>query len=63
MEKTTDPVCGMEVGETEFTSQHMEHTFHFCCSGCKEEFDRNPVKYMKNQETDLTHKLGIHDSY
>ncbi len=44
----TDPVCGMEVeprqaaGKTQFG----EWVYYFCSARCKEDFDRDPVKYL-----------------
>lgn len=42
-----DPVCGMECDPR--TSDRVEYkgeTFHFCNPGCKEEFQRNPERYV-----------------
>ena len=43
-----DPVCGMDVasGEAAGTSQFGEWAFSFCSVRCKEDFDRDPVKYL-----------------
>ncbi len=43
-----DPVCGMEVdperaaGKSEYKGQ----TYYFCASSCKQEFDRDPERYV-----------------
>lgn len=44
-----DPVCGMDVDETNAraTSEHAGRTYYFCAPGCKREFDSNPEKYAK----------------
>lgn len=44
----TDLVCKMQVDEknARYKSTHMGQTYYFCSAGCKNEFDRNPMKYM-----------------
>ncbi len=44
-----DPICGMEVdpAKAKFASAFGGKSFHFCSSGCKSTFDRNPAKYAK----------------
>lgn len=45
-----DPICGMTVdAQHAISSQHMGHTFYFCSSVCKENFERDPMKYMKKE--------------
>ena len=42
-----DPVCGMTV-DSAATTEHAEHegrTYHFCSSGCREAFEREPTHY------------------
>ncbi len=43
-----DPVCGMDVDET--TTKHRYEykgkTYYFCSALCKEEFKKNPEKYL-----------------
>lgn len=48
MATKTDPVCKMDVDvETaEATSQYKGQTYHFCCSKCKEKFDKEPERYV-----------------
>ena len=48
-----DPVCGMEVTyETaQARSEYDGRTYYFCSLGCKEEFDQNPEKFVKHDET------------
>ena len=47
-----DPVCGMDVtyetaqARTEYDGQ----TFYFCSLDCKEAFDRDPEKYVREEE-------------
>jgi len=45
---TRDPVCGMEVNPTAAagTSSHAGNVYHFCSTGCKEQFDTDPDKYL-----------------
>ena len=44
----TDPVCGMDVarGEAAGKSQFGEWIYYFCSARCKEDFDREPLKYL-----------------
>ena len=47
-----DPVCGMEVdpkaaaGQSEYQGQ----TYYFCSMGCKRSFDKDPEKYLSEQQ-------------
>ena len=41
----TDPVCGMEVGETQFRSRAGGKTVYFCCPHCKARFDKEPAAF------------------
>lgn len=44
----TDPVCGMtevDIAYTDF-SVYQHDTTWFCSPHCKEEFDKNPAKYV-----------------
>lgn len=44
----TDVICGMKVKEdTELISEFQGKTFYFCSRGCKEQFDKNPLKYSR----------------
>jgi xanthine dehydrogenase accessory factor len=42
-----DPVCGMDVegSDSGITSLYEGRLFYFCCTSCKQEFDRNPEKF------------------
>ncbi|PYO56314.1 MAG: hypothetical protein DMD83_15040, partial [Candidatus Rokuibacteriota bacterium] len=42
-----DPVCGMvvEVAAATHRSQAEGRVFYFCCSGCKDAFERDPRRY------------------
>ncbi len=46
---TKDPVCRMSVDEKKAaaTSAYKGKTYYFCAKGCKEKFDREPEKYVK----------------
>lgn len=43
----TDPVCGMAVDMDDLgdTSEYNGKQFYFCCSACKQSFDRQPQRY------------------
>lgn len=45
-----DPVCKMNVDENRAaaTSTHKGKTYYFCAKVCKERFDREPEKYVKD---------------
>jgi len=48
-EKAKDPVCGMDITVTDKT-EHAEHQglhYYFCSSECKQNFEKNPDKYLK----------------
>ncbi len=47
-----DPVCGMTVGASDsayYSKTEGGTTILFCSAACKEEFDRNPEKYLLKQ--------------
>ncbi|MEE9151322.1 MAG: YHS domain-containing protein [Thermoplasmata archaeon] len=52
-----DPICGMEVDEStaQQKTDHMGKTFYFCCAGCKETFEKEPMKYMKGESMEMHH--------
>jgi Cu+-exporting ATPase len=43
----TDPVCNMTVDEGAAAAkvEHKGKTYYFCSAGCKEAFEKDPVKY------------------
>jgi Cu+-exporting ATPase len=43
-----DPVCGMKVSRkaAPATSEYRGVTWAFCSAACREEFDRNPDRYV-----------------
>jgi Cu+-exporting ATPase len=46
--KLIDPVCGREVSsDSKFHSFYGNGTYYFCSAQDKEEFDRQPEKYTK----------------
>lgn len=43
-----DPVCGMEVNEdTPYRTIYKGRVYYFCSRICKEEFERDPEKYLR----------------
>jgi YHS domain-containing protein len=45
----TDPVCKMTVKKgTKLLSTHKEKQYGFCSKMCKDSFDKNPEKFVKN---------------
>ena len=55
-----DPVCGMDVDEktARFKSEHMGKTYYFCDQACKTVFDKNPMRFMDEQEKHSEHSCG-----
>jgi len=53
-----DPVCGMDVDErtAQYKTEHMGKTYYFCAAGCKAEFERNPMKYLKEEHGSMGHR-------
>jgi YHS domain-containing protein len=53
-----DPVCGMDVdpqtaaGKSEYKGQ----TYYFCSPGCKQDFDKDPEKYVGSAQTQQGHQ-------
>lgn len=47
-EKIKDPVCGMDIEKETAKGpvEHMGKTFYFCSEGCKNNFEKEPMKYM-----------------
>jgi YHS domain-containing protein len=47
---TTDPVCGMNIEESDaqFKSDYDGRTFYFCSDACKEQFDADPEAFADN---------------
>ena len=46
-----DPVCGMQVDEhsAAATYEYKGKTYYFCAPGCKEDFVKDPEKYLQDQ--------------
>lgn len=44
----TDPVCGMDVDESDPPAQtdYQGTTYFFCAEGCREKFEANPDEYV-----------------
>ncbi len=50
-----DPVCGMDVSinkaeKSGEKSKYRDVTYFFCSGECKQQFDKNPDRYMKKQQ-------------
>lgn len=50
---STDPVCGMTVNEATAASKsiYKGQTYYFCSALCKQLFDRDLEKYLRELET------------
>jgi len=44
-----DPICKMAVseGQAKYTSVHDGTKFYFCSAACKQQFEKDPIKYAK----------------
>ncbi len=49
--KVKDPVCGMNIEDADAvaTSEHGGTTYYFCSQPCKENFDKEPEKYLEGK--------------
>ena len=47
-EKAIDPVCLMKVNKdtAKFKTSYKSETYYFCSEGCREEFRKDPEKYL-----------------
>jgi YHS domain-containing protein len=52
--KQKDPVCGKEIDTDKAAAKISASgkTFYFCSLGCKEEFGKNPGKYLGGSDQD-----------
>ncbi|MGB3525106.1 MAG: heavy metal translocating P-type ATPase [Flavobacteriales bacterium] len=57
--KEKDPVCGMDVdpATAKHSSEHVGHTYYFCCAGCKTKFEADPERYLAGASASATGKL------
>tara|TARA_R110002126_G_scaffold169359_4_gene318291 strand:+ start:8957 stop:9151 length:195 start_codon:yes stop_codon:yes gene_type:complete len=58
----TCPVMGhpIEDVETAPSSEYQSTTYYFCCSDCKESFDKEPAKYAGNGGSEDHHSHHHH---
>jgi YHS domain-containing protein len=47
------PECIVSGGAGTMTVSHMGKTYYVCCSGCRDEFNASPAKYVKEYEDKL----------
>ena len=48
--KVVDPVCKMEIEDSEAIKEiYNGKTYYFCCEHCKEKFKREPENYLKKK--------------
>lgn len=52
MAKQRDPVCGMQIEETEAVgkSDYLKQIYYFCSEVCQTKFDEEPEKYINQTE-------------
>lgn len=50
-----DPVCGMNVREDNkdqnLRSQYRGQDYYFCSDKCRQEFDRNPANFTRDDQS------------
>jgi YHS domain-containing protein len=58
-----DPVCGMQVDENSAaaTYEYKGKTYYFCAPSCKEDFVKDPEKYLREGAERGSH--GEHGSH
>ena len=56
--QTADPVCGMKIdpAKSEAVSDYKGRRVHFCGDGCKQEFDKDPAKFLPKLEEQSAEK-------
>jgi len=54
----TDPVCGMDVTDTEHTETSNGTTYHFCSASCKSSFDEEQVAENTSIWDNITNRTG-----
>lgn len=49
-----DPVCKMEVdpATAEWKTEYKGKTYYFCAPGCKRLFEKEPEKYLNDEQSD-----------
>jgi Cu+-exporting ATPase len=47
-----DPVCGMNVDPAKpaAKAEYKGQTYYFCCSGCKQKFEKTPESYVAKKQ-------------
>jgi len=56
------PVTGDKIDEkTKATYEYKGKIYNFCCSGCIDEFKKNPEKYIKKIEAEKNKEESAHD--
>lgn len=53
MAQVKDVVCGMMVDPdiAHHRSEYKDKTYYFCAPGCKKAFDKEPEKYVSQEES------------
>lgn len=48
-DKQVDPVCGMEVSSSSFTSNYQGRNYLFCSQNCQRRFEKDPPSFLRPQ--------------
>ena len=53
MAKVKDPVCGMEIEESQAEAQttYNGQAYYFCCEQCRKTFEENPEEFVGKDAT------------
>lgn len=56
-----DPVCHMDIDPETAAgkSEYNGTTYYFCSLGCKKSFDKDPEKYLNNDEHSHNHSSSM----
>lgn len=46
----TDPVCQMSVSDSTISAEHNGKKYYFCAEHCKEEFLKEPQKFLSEEK-------------
>lgn len=56
-----DIVCNMDLDSSaKFKSGYKDNTYYFCCTGCKQQFDKSPMEYLNHHPCAGNCRCGKH---
>jgi len=59
---TKDPVCGMTVDpeKAPAKAEYKGKTYYFCAPGCKAAFERDPERYLGEEDAERQYRAEHH---